>query len=590
MRRSGVRRQALGVLVLVTGVLQVVTAPSGAGPNPLEEATEKWRSTRAGDLPVEVYLRPLVASDSAFRSDSTGARARLGTEMRTAFEGLQCLLSPELQIQFLGLSSDELRAEWIRRYWKFRDPTPTTPENERRFVHERRVHEARERFEWKEPPGWDDRGAVWIQFGEPDSVISEVASVEDGLGFVPAQEQWLYLAEKWVVQFERPNPRGPWKLGRSSARLSYRPDLVARDRDRLGYDPSQELPTASNYDRASDLIGFEEDRLLIAQDPLSDRLDEDLLRHETRTAFQARELMRKKQEGLVRFQQTYEAGAERFLLPGKAPKRLWYVFDVDVFKGPPGRMRVEVHYQINLQDLTFAWRDSQYVASYHAEGSLIDAEAREAARDEYAERVTAEDFSTTLASQLVPGQLVFNVPEGTYRLGIRILDTGSNGQGTYVTAVEVPRLDGVALALSDVQMATSILYAGDDWRSRFIKHDRLVVPNPIKAYTRNNQLVAYYEIYGLKVGADGVCRYEVKYTIAPRSLGRHEGWFPPEGTFEKPYVSSSFTDEGATSELVQELRVDVGALASDTYDLVLTVRDLQSGAEATSRTGFSILD
>jgi hypothetical protein len=38
------------------------------------------------------------------------------------------------------------------------------------------------------------------------------------------------------------------------------------------------------------------------------------------------------------------------------------------------------------------------------------------------------------------------------------------------------------------------------------------------------------------------------------------------------------------------IRVDVGALASDTYDLVLTVRDILSGAETTSRSSFAILD
>lgn len=577
-----------GVVSLLAAAAPAVTHAGAA--NPLQEATEKWRSTRSSDLPLEVYLRPLVAADPAFRADTTGAFQSLGPEMRELYFGLHDLLTPDMKAQFLGLSSDSLRAEWIRRYWKFRDPTPTTPENERLETHERRIAEAKRSFAWKEPPGWDDRGRIWIQFGEPDSTIEEVASVEDGLGFVPAHQEWIYLQEKWVVEFERPNPRGPWKLGRSSAKLSYRPDLVARDRNRLGYNPALEPPSPSNYDRAADIIGFQEDRILIAQDPMAnENIPQEVLRHELRTDFRTRELMRKKQEALVRFQQSYEQGAERFTLPGKAPKRFWYVFDVDAFKGSPGRTRVEVHYQLNLQDLTFAWSDSQYVASYRAEGVLLDENAREAGRDTYVERVTADAFRTTLAAQLVPGQLDFQVPPGTYRLGIRIVDEGSKAEGTYISALEVPRLDGRNLALSDVQMATSIVYAGDDWTSRFIKSDRLVVPNPIKAYTRGKQVVAYYEVYGLELDAKQVCHYEIKYTIAPRSLGQHEGWFPPEGTFEKPFLSSSFEDEGGTTDLTQELRVDVQALASDTYDLVLTVRDLLAGTEATSRTAFSIV-
>jgi GWxTD domain-containing protein len=510
--------------------------------------------------------------------------------MRGVWDGLQYLLSSNLQRQFLGLSNDDLRAEWLRRYWRLRDPTPTTAENERQREHERRVIAAKSCCAWKEAPGWDDRGAIRIRFGDPDSIIEEVAIVEDGRGFVPGRQDWLYLDDKWVAQFERPNPKGPWKLGRSSARLSYRPDLVSRDRQRLGYDPSLEPPTPSNRDRASDLISFNEDRARVAEDPLYERYDAELLRHEVRTDFRSRDLLRRKDEALLAFTKQYESGGERFTIEGTPRQPLWYVFDVDVFKGPPGRMRVEVHYQLSLADLEFAWRDSLYLASYRAEGVLLDREAREAGRDEYTESIKTDEFRTTLVSQLVPGQLVFSVPEGSYRLGLRLIDPASERQGTYLTDVEVPRLDGRSLALSDLQMATSIVYAGDDWRSRFVKNDRLVVPNPIKAYTRGKQMVGYYEIYGLTLDTNRACRYEVQYTIAPRSLGRYEGVLPPEGTFQKPFVTSSFTDEGGSSDLVQELRVDIGALGSDTYDLVLKVRDLVSGSEATSRTRFSIVN
>jgi hypothetical protein len=55
-------------------------------------------------------------------------------------------------------------------------------------------------------------------------------------------------------------------------------------------------------------------------------------------------------------------------------------------------------------------------------------------------------------------------------------------------------------------------------------------------------------------------------------------------------VSSKFEDEAGSSDLVQELRVDIGALASDTYDLVLKVRDLTAGVEATSRSSFSLVE
>ena len=173
---------------------------------------------------------------------------------------------------------------------------------------------------------------------------------------------------------------------------------------------------------------------------------------------------------------------------------------------------------------------------------------------------------------------------------MRCVDLDSGDEGTYVTEVEVPRLDGRALAMSDIQMATQIVYAGDDWRSRFVKHDRLVIPNPIRAYQKDHQLTGYFEIYGLQLDASSTCHYEVTYSILPRAKGRPEGWFPPVGTLEKPFVMSSFKGDGGTSDLVEDLRIDVGSLGSDAYDLLLTVRDLVAGTEASAHTTFSLLD
>jgi GWxTD domain-containing protein len=230
----GLARAVRLALAVVAGAVAVARAEST---NPLQEATDKWRSTRGSDLPLEVYLRPLVAADPGFRADTTGVFQTLGPEIRAVYEGLHDLLTPSMKAQFLGLSSDSLRAEWVRRYWKFRDPTPTTPENERLQVHERRVAEAKRLFAWKKPPGWDDRGRIWIQFGEPDSTIEETASIEDGLGFVPAHQEWLYLRERWVVEFEcrtrvgrgswdgpRPSsPTGPiWSRGTATGSVTIR--------------------------------------------------------------------------------------------------------------------------------------------------------------------------------------------------------------------------------------------------------------------------------------------------------------------------------------------------------------------------------
>jgi GWxTD domain-containing protein len=509
--------------------------------------------------------------------------------MRATYDALQPLLSQDLKEQFLGLSSDSLRAEWLRRYWRLQDPTPTTPENERRIEHERRVTRARRDFAMKDPPGWDARGEVLILVGEPDSVIEEGADVEHGIGYVPAKQDWLFFDEKWVAPFERPNPKGPWVLGRPN-RLSYRPDVVQDELEMLGYH-DLDMGAADDRDRAADLLGQEEERRILAQKDLRDSgLSPEVIEAEVRGDLRAKEVLRKRDEAVWNFTKQFEAGKDRFFIEGEGPRWIWYVFDVDIFKGPPGRMRLEVHYQFNIQDLTFQWKDSLYVARYDIEGLLLDSRAREVARDRYGETLEASRFRSTMEGRLFPGQLVFEVPEGMYRLALRFTDTNGNGEGTYLTDLDVPRLDGRELAISDVEMATKIIYADPSWHPRFVKKDRLVVPNPIGVYHKETPLLGYFEIYGLALDENQMCRYQVTYRLVPRSLQRHEGWFPQEGTYQKPFVTASFTGEGGTTELVEELRIDISELDEDVYDLSLSVTDLVGGGEATTRSTLTLLE
>lgn len=573
--------------------LMLSCATGAALANPtvrLQKVTEAWRQTRQTEVPLELQLRPLVAADAAFNPDPGLALDKLGPGMRAEYDGLQYLLTSGLKSQFLGLSSDSLRAEWLRRYWRLRDPTPTTPENERRQEHERRVAHARAELSAAEPPGWDARGRIYIAYGEPDSIIEELSDVRAGLGYVPSRQDWLYVQQGWIAQFERPNPRGPWLLGKSSATLSYRPDIEQEDRARLGLTDPETAGLNSTRERASDIIGQQEERLLLAAKDPDRLLPNQISTHEVRTDLRARDLLRKRSEAIWSFSQAIERGTDRFELGGPERSAIWYVFDVDVFKGPPGRMRVEVHYQFNLQDLAFQWQDSLYVARYRIEGVLLDRDVREAATDFYTESVKSGEFRATLAARLLPGQLNFVVTPGDYRLAVRLIDLISNNEGTYTTYVSVPKVNDAVLALSDMEMATRIVFAGDDWRSRFVKRDRLVVPNPIGVYQRDNVLTSYFEIYGLEPDPEGVCRYQVTYSIVPRTEMQAEGWFPGATPPGRPFVSSSFMGVGVGRDLVEELRIDVNSLDQDAYDLVLTVTDLVSGKEASARSAFSVLD
>jgi GWxTD domain-containing protein len=69
---------------------------------------------------------------------------------------------------FKSLRTDAERENFIKMFWKRRDPTPETPVNEFREEHYRRISFANDKY-FEGKAGWrSDRGRVYIMFGPPD--------------------------------------------------------------------------------------------------------------------------------------------------------------------------------------------------------------------------------------------------------------------------------------------------------------------------------------------------------------------------------------------------------------------------------------
>jgi GWxTD domain-containing protein len=95
---------------------------------------------------------------------------------------------------FRQLTTDDERAQFVEQFWLRRDPTPSTPENELKDEHYRRIGFANGRFTSQSGvPGWrTDRGRIYIEFGPPDEIDSHPATND---GQTPAHETWRY---RWI--------------------------------------------------------------------------------------------------------------------------------------------------------------------------------------------------------------------------------------------------------------------------------------------------------------------------------------------------------------------------------------------------------
>jgi len=91
---------------------------------------------------------------------------------------------------FLELTSDRERDIFIEAFWKQRDPSPGSSDNEFKTEHYRRITHANQYFGRNAPkPGWrTDRGRIYIILGEPHDRVTYAGS------------QNVYPAEVWWYQ------------------------------------------------------------------------------------------------------------------------------------------------------------------------------------------------------------------------------------------------------------------------------------------------------------------------------------------------------------------------------------------------------
>jgi len=164
------------------------------------------RSRAADDTqaPSQPQKRETVAKPMTDKQKKA-ADAKLRKELESPYkkwldEEVVWIISDEERAAFKALQTDDERQSFIEDFWRRRDPTPDTEENEFQEEHYRRIAWANDRFA-SGIPGWKtDRGQIYIKFGPPDENDSHTSggpgqrSVDEGGGsttFYP-YEIWRY--------------------------------------------------------------------------------------------------------------------------------------------------------------------------------------------------------------------------------------------------------------------------------------------------------------------------------------------------------------------------------------------------------------
>jgi GWxTD domain-containing protein len=126
------------------------------------------------------------------------------------------IISPKEKAVFLQLSNDREREMFIEAFWKARDPDPSTPQNETKDEHHRRIKYANDNFgRGLDAGGWRSaRGRIYITLGEPKQIEKY-----ENLSNVYPMLVWFYsglttpsLPSSFNVVFFKPNDSGDYIL------------------------------------------------------------------------------------------------------------------------------------------------------------------------------------------------------------------------------------------------------------------------------------------------------------------------------------------------------------------------------------------
>jgi GWxTD domain-containing protein len=145
----------------------------------------------AGRLALALFLA--LAAAPASRSAHGQVRERdLGQPYREWLNAVAYIILPAERDVFMKLTTDRDRDLFIAAFWRQRDPTPETPQNEYKDEHLRRFQYANDILGRGTPrDGWrTDQGRIWILLGKPNSVEHFDAT----LGIHPCQV-WYYFGD-----------------------------------------------------------------------------------------------------------------------------------------------------------------------------------------------------------------------------------------------------------------------------------------------------------------------------------------------------------------------------------------------------------
>jgi GWxTD domain-containing protein len=140
--------------------------------------------------------------------------ASIVADPKTTFKILEYIADSDERKEMKAADTPESQRDFWERFWKRRDPSPDTPENEAMEEFYRRIQYANQHFSVGGPGWMTDMGKVYIKYGQPDEVVRSPFNIDRH-----PEEIWYYYALRKTFFFVDHTEFGRYDLDSRSSPL-----------------------------------------------------------------------------------------------------------------------------------------------------------------------------------------------------------------------------------------------------------------------------------------------------------------------------------------------------------------------------------